>query len=317
MRDESGPGGPLSCLRSSFVCCLGGLRATYVAACKCRSAAEEDECESETRADSSVLPVKAGRDDLRLADRPRLRADELDLVARAAARECPDDLDLIAPVNRVVHGHRARHAVCSGDDVVARRAALRADELDRITPKDRAGRHCLRGHVDPGRGGEVRRESLIAVRLDGRALVDPRLRDRGCDRCDGEPEGEPLDEPIPSPIAAHLPAPFLLTSTADAHKTGETPLSFHQQAAPLVGVHVPSASGEKGSGMCPLPRTFCLTRKAREAGGLILRTALVLMSPARGIAHPSWTASGRIGLQISGVRGRHLAARKIGLPGWT
>ena len=51
-----------------FACCLSGLRATYVAACKRRSEAEEDECESETRADSSVLPVKAGGDDLRLAD---------------------------------------------------------------------------------------------------------------------------------------------------------------------------------------------------------------------------------------------------------
>src|SRR3954452_16974041 len=96
MRDEGGLGGPLSCLRSSFVCCLDGLRATYVAACKCRSAAEEDECESESRADSSVLPFEAGGDDLRLADRQRLRADELDLVARAAARECPDDLDQVS-----------------------------------------------------------------------------------------------------------------------------------------------------------------------------------------------------------------------------
>src|SRR4051812_26827778 len=185
MRDESGPGGPLSCLRSSFVCCLGGLRATYVAACKCRSAAEEDECESETRADSSVLPIEAGGDDLRLADRPRLRADELDLVARAAARECPDDLDLIAAVNRVVHGHRAGHAIGGG--------------------------------VDPRRGGEVRRESLIAVRLDGRALVDLRLRDGSRDGCDGETKGEPLNEPILSPIAAHLLAPFLID--LDAHKT--------------------------------------------------------------------------------------------------
>src|SRR3954464_10133654 len=102
-----------------FACSLSGLRATYVAACKRRSEAEEDECESQTRAHPSVLPVETGGDDLRLAHRPGLRADELDLVARAAARECPDDLDLIAAVDRVVHGHRARHAVCGGDDVVA------------------------------------------------------------------------------------------------------------------------------------------------------------------------------------------------------
>jgi hypothetical protein len=67
--------------------------------------------------------------------------------------------------------------------------------------------------------------------LNGRAFVDLRLRDGGCDRCDGEPEGEPLDEPILSPIAAHLPAPFLLTSTADAHKTDELRSFFPNQAA--------------------------------------------------------------------------------------
>jgi hypothetical protein len=57
-----------------------------VAACKRRSDAEEDECESETRADSGVLPVEAGGDDLWLADRPGLRADELDLVAWRSVR---------------------------------------------------------------------------------------------------------------------------------------------------------------------------------------------------------------------------------------
>ena len=79
---------------------------------------------------------------------------------------------------------------------------------------------------------EVRCERLVAACLDGRALVDPRLRDRGCDRCDGEPEGEPLDEPIPSPIAAHLPAPFLLIP-ADAHKTGAGERFFHEQGQVL------------------------------------------------------------------------------------
>jgi hypothetical protein len=59
-----------------------------------------------------------------------------------------------------------------------------------------------------------------------RNLLRARLRDRGDERCDGEPKGDPLDEPIPSPIAAHLPAPFLLTSAADAHKTVEPLLFF-------------------------------------------------------------------------------------------
>ena len=78
---------------------------------------EEHEPDDEPGADRRVVPVEPCGDDLRLADRPRLRADELDLVARAAARECPDDLDLIAAVHRVVHGHRARHAVVGRIDL--------------------------------------------------------------------------------------------------------------------------------------------------------------------------------------------------------
>src|SRR6187549_2590704 len=65
-----------------FASCLGGLRATDVAACERRSEAEEDECESEPSTDARVLPVEARRDDLRAADRPGLRPDELDVVAR-------------------------------------------------------------------------------------------------------------------------------------------------------------------------------------------------------------------------------------------
>ena len=83
-------------LRSSFACCLSGLRATGVAADERRSYAEEDERESEACADPSVRPVDVPRGELvaggrvrlteaagelRLADGARLRANELDLVA--------------------------------------------------------------------------------------------------------------------------------------------------------------------------------------------------------------------------------------------
>ena len=123
--DESGPGARFRACAALFACCLGGLRATDVAACERRSDAEEDERESETRADSSVLPVEAGRDDLRLADRPRLRADELDLVARGGVRQCAHDLDLISP----------------GEGGVARGRAglLDSDELDLISARERGG----------------------------------------------------------------------------------------------------------------------------------------------------------------------------------
>src|SRR6188508_3333261 len=90
---------------------LSGLRAAHVAACKRRTAAEEHKRESEASADPRVLPVEPGGDDLRLADRPRLRPYELDLVARGVLRKPADDLDLIAAVDRVIHRHCARHAV--------------------------------------------------------------------------------------------------------------------------------------------------------------------------------------------------------------
>src|SRR4029078_13739515 len=92
-------------------------------------AAGEDDCETKARSDPRVVPVDArsgdgagggvrlseAAGDLRLADRAGLRADELDLVARAAARECPDDLDLIAAVDRVIHRRGAMHAEGLGD----------------------------------------------------------------------------------------------------------------------------------------------------------------------------------------------------------
>src|SRR4029453_14493101 len=99
----SGPGGPLTTCAALFVV-LSGLRATELAGSKHCSAAEEDEGEGEARADSSVLPVKAGGDDLRLAGRARLRrADEFDLVARRSVRGRADDLDQIATADRVIH----------------------------------------------------------------------------------------------------------------------------------------------------------------------------------------------------------------------
>src|SRR5215217_6095457 len=159
-----------------------------MAASKGCSPAEEDEGESETCADPSVLPVEAGGDDLRLADRPGLRADELDLVAWRSVRGRADDLDQIATADGVVRCRGARHAVVRCvDDVRVR--------------------------------GEVRGERLVGARRrawqDADALIHTCLRDGSRERCDGKPEGDPLDKPIPFPIAAHLPAPFLLTSTAD------------------------------------------------------------------------------------------------------
>ena len=63
---------------------LSGLRAAYVAACKRRSAAEEDECESETRADPGVRPVDVPRGELVAGSRVRL--------TEAAGDLRPDDL---------------------------------------------------------------------------------------------------------------------------------------------------------------------------------------------------------------------------------
>ncbi len=197
---------------------------------------QQHEPERQPGADRGVVPVEPCGDDLRLADRPRLRPHELDLVTRGALRLRPDDLDLISTRECVVVRHRARHAVVGGHEALAGRARLLdADELDlvdrsglRLRPDDLnviaacqrvVARHRARHAVVAG----------VDDLLTGRgALVHLRLRDRSCERRDRETEGDPLDQPVPSPIGAHLCAPFLRPLLSLAHQTAGNELFFHR-----------------------------------------------------------------------------------------
>src|SRR6185312_8933653 len=127
---------------------LSGLRATHVASGKHRSAPEEDEQKCKAGTDPSVVPVEGfefgARGGVRAAEAardergcraPRLRADELDLVARSSAWLRADDLDLVSPRERIVVWHRARHAVVCG-------------HVGRARPAVRDGLHVLAGSVE-------------------------------------------------------------------------------------------------------------------------------------------------------------------------
>jgi hypothetical protein len=160
---------------------LGGLLATYVAHGKRHSASEEDDRESEASADPSVLPVEASGDDLRLADRARVRPNELDPRLGNRAGLLADEFDSrLANRGRQHPRRRARQW-------------LRADDLDSVTTEDellirQARRRIVRALDDLG-----------CARLAGDALVDASLCDRGRKRREGEPEGDPLESHAEEP----------------------------------------------------------------------------------------------------------------------